>query len=46
MHQDETHFPDHDEYRPERYLNAEGHLTDDVPDTHHLGHMGFGAGRR
>ena len=46
MHQDTSHFPDHDEYRPERYLNAEGRLVDLVADTHQRGHLSFGSGRR
>ena len=46
MNHDPSHFPDHDDFRPERYLDSEGQLSDEVPNTHHLGHMSFGTGRR
>ena len=46
MNRDPTHFPDPDEFRPSRYLDASGQLSDNIPDTHHQGHMGFGSGRR
>ena len=46
MNRDTEWFPDYDEFRPERYLDASGNLTDDIPDTHHQGHLTYGAGRR
>lgn len=46
MNHDPKCFPDHDVFRPERYLDDEGRLTDAIPNTHHLGHLTFGTGRR
>lgn len=46
MNRDPTYFPDFDEFRPERYLGSSGLVSDTVPDTHSLGHMSFGTGRR
>lgn len=46
MNRDPNFFPDYDVFRPERYLNAEGELNDIIPDTHGLGHLSFGAGKR
>ena len=46
MHHDPKIFQDPDEFRPERYLNSEGGLSEAIPDTHQLGHMSFGTGRR
>lgn len=46
MNRDPKYFPDYEEFRPERYLDAEGQLNDEVPDTHHQGHLSFGLGRR
>ena len=35
------------EFRPERFLNASGQLNDNAyPETHQLGHVTFGFGRR
>ncbi|KAJ3558860.1 hypothetical protein NM688_g677 [Phlebia brevispora] len=46
MNRDPNHFPDYDEFRPERYLGASGELVDLVPDTHGQGHMTYSCGRR
>ena len=46
MNRDPAYFPDYDVFRPERYIDSDGRLTDVVPNTHHLGHMSFGTGRR
>ncbi|KAF8553813.1 cytochrome P450 [Imleria badia] len=41
MSRDEVRYPDADKFMPERFLNAEGMLTDDDP-----GDFAFGFGRR
>ena len=46
MNRDPKHFSDYDKFRPERFLDNDGKLTDSVPDTHDLGHYSFGSGRR
>ena len=46
MHRDTQHFPDCEDFRPERFLDSEGQYADIVPDTQQLGHMSFGTGRR
>ena len=46
MNRDPKYFPDYEEFRPERYLDESGQLNDEVPDTHHQGHLSFGCGRR
>lgn len=46
MHRDPNYFPDYDEFRPERYLDESGELADPIPDTHTLGHLSYGCGRR
>ena len=46
MNRDPDYFPDYDVFRPGRYLDAEGELNDLIPDTHGLGHLSFGAGKR
>ena len=46
MNRDPKYFPDYDAFRPERFLGPDGALTDLVPDTHGLGHLTFGSGRR
>ncbi|PPQ68795.1 hypothetical protein CVT26_001710 [Gymnopilus dilepis] len=40
MHKDESLFPDHDEFKPERFLSGTPH------DTHGIGNASFGFGRR
>ncbi|KAJ3521356.1 hypothetical protein NM688_g9026 [Phlebia brevispora] len=46
MNRDPVLFPDYDAFRPERFLDVDGQLTDLIPDTHGLGHLSFGAGKR
>ena len=46
MNRDTNHFPDPEEFRPERYLNEAGELLESISDTHGQGHFSFGAGRR
>ncbi|KAI0088580.1 cytochrome P450 [Irpex rosettiformis] len=43
---DPSIFPDFDTYRPERWLDAAGKLKPAPPDTHQMGHLSFGFGRR
>lgn len=40
MSRDETRYPNAEQFIPERFLDAEGMLTDDTPD------FAFGFGRR
>ena len=40
MSRDETRYPNAEQFLPERFLDAEGMLTDDTPD------FAFGFGRR
>lgn len=42
----EVHGPDADQFRPERYLDADGKLAAPHPETHEEGHSTFGYGRR
>ena len=46
MNRDPKHFPDFEEFRPERYLNTDGQLEDPLPGTHLQGHVTYGFGRR
>ncbi|KAJ3556207.1 hypothetical protein NM688_g2152 [Phlebia brevispora] len=46
INHDPAVFPDPEEFRPERYLNRDGHLAEPIPDTHGQGHLSFGSGRR
>ena len=46
INHDPRYFPDHDEFRPERYIDVSGRLAEPIPDTHGLGHLSFGSGRR
>ncbi|KAH7887277.1 cytochrome P450 [Phlebopus sp. FC_14] len=39
-------FPDFDEFRPERFLDETGKVDHTPPDTHSMGHVTFGFGRR
>ncbi|KIJ64543.1 hypothetical protein HYDPIDRAFT_111879 [Hydnomerulius pinastri MD-312] len=46
INRDPEVFPDYEEYRPERFLDETGTI-DSVPlDTHGMGHVTFGFGRR
>ncbi|KAL4066051.1 cytochrome P450 [Scleroderma yunnanense] len=42
----EVHGPDADQFRPERYLDADGKVATPHPETHEEGHSTFGYGRR
>lgn len=46
MNRDPKHFPDFEEFRPERYLDADGQLVDPIAGTHMQGHVTYGFGRR
>ncbi|KAI0072587.1 cytochrome P450 [Panus rudis PR-1116 ss-1] len=46
INRDPKDFPDYDEFRPERYLDASGQLVDVLPNTHGQGHVSYGFGRR
>lgn len=46
MNRDPKHFPDFEEFRPERYLDDTGKLRESIPDTHNQGHLMYGTGRR
>ncbi|KAF5342805.1 hypothetical protein D9758_013368 [Tetrapyrgos nigripes] len=46
MNHDPTIFPDHDEFRPERFLDETGAVHAIPADTRNLGHVSFGFGRR
>jgi len=46
MNRDPTIFPDFDEFRPERFLDSDGKTDRVPPDTHNMGHVNFGFGRR
>ncbi|KAJ3556657.1 hypothetical protein NM688_g1904 [Phlebia brevispora] len=46
MNRDPRYFPDYDDFRPERYLDASGQLIEPMPHTHGQGHIAYGAGRR
>jgi cytochrome P450 len=39
-------FPDFDEFRPERFLDPSGSVDVVPPDTHGMGHVTYGFGRR
>ncbi|PSR77855.1 hypothetical protein PHLCEN_2v7676 [Hermanssonia centrifuga] len=46
MNRDPKYFPDYEEFRPERYLDDAGQLSEPIPDTHAQGHFTYGSGRR
>ncbi|KAJ6573863.1 cytochrome P450 [Mycena vulgaris] len=46
MNRDPSIFPDFDEFRPERFLDATEKFENVPPDTHGMGHATFGFGRR
>ncbi|TDL16829.1 cytochrome P450 [Rickenella mellea] len=46
MNRDPELFPDYDEFRPERFLDATGTVDQTPPDTHGQGHVTYGFGRR
>ncbi|KAF5374224.1 hypothetical protein D9758_004661 [Tetrapyrgos nigripes] len=46
MNHDPTIFPDHDEFRPERFLDETGTVHVVPADTRNQGHVTFGFGRR
>ncbi|KAI0088548.1 cytochrome P450 [Irpex rosettiformis] len=43
---DPTIFPDFDVYRPDRFLDESGKNEISPPDTHQMGHVTYGFGRR
>ena len=46
MNHDPEIFPDFDNFRPERFLDESGKIDIAPPDTHGMGHVTFGFGRR
>ncbi|KAF5342840.1 hypothetical protein D9758_013372 [Tetrapyrgos nigripes] len=46
LNHDPTIFPDHDEFRPERFLDETGTVHVVPADTRNQGHVSFGFGRR
>ncbi|KAI0757948.1 cytochrome P450 [Fomes fomentarius] len=46
MNTDPNVFPDYDNFRPERFLDESGKNEIAPPDTHNMGHVTFGFGRR
>ena len=46
MNRDPTIFPDFDNFRPERFLDETGTVDIAPPDTHEMGHVTFGFGKR
>lgn len=46
MNRDPTIFPDFDEFRPERFLDPSGTIGVTPPETHSMGHVTYGFGRR
>ncbi|CAL1709871.1 unnamed protein product [Somion occarium] len=46
MNRDPKLFPDFEEFRPERYLDASGKLLEPIAGTHLQGHVTYGFGRR
>ncbi|KAF9463394.1 cytochrome P450 [Collybia nuda] len=46
IHRDPEIFPDPDEFRPSRFLDASGKLNHKLADNMPLGHVAFGFGRR
>ncbi|KAI0793004.1 cytochrome P450 [Irpex lacteus] len=46
MNRDPTIYPDFDDFRPERFLDASGKLETVPPHTHQMGHATYGFGRR
>ena len=45
-HRDPNVFPDGDVFRPDRFLDESGQNEIAPPDTHNMGHVTFGFGRR
>lgn len=39
-------FPDYDEFRPSRFLDASGKVDETPPDTLSMGHVTYGFGKR
>ncbi|KAJ3558855.1 hypothetical protein NM688_g681 [Phlebia brevispora] len=46
MNRDPEHFPDYEEFRPDRYLTPSGELANSIPGTHNQSHLTYGCGRR
>ncbi|KAI0088578.1 cytochrome P450 [Irpex rosettiformis] len=46
MNRDPAVYPDFDVYRPERFLDETGKVDIAPPDTHNMGHVSFGFGKR
>ncbi|KAI0792996.1 cytochrome P450 [Irpex lacteus] len=46
MNRDPTIFPDFEAYRPDRFLDETGKNEIAPPDTHQMGHVTYGFGRR
>jgi len=47
INRDPAVFPDFDSFRPDRFLDKSGNIDPEaVPDTHGMGHVTFGFGRR
>lgn len=46
MNHDPDYYTDPLEFKPERFLDANGALLETMPDTHGYGHQTYGSGRR
>ena len=46
FYSDPNVFPDFDVFRPERFLDESGKNEIAPPDTHNMGHVTYGFGRR
>ncbi|KAI0087382.1 cytochrome P450 [Irpex rosettiformis] len=46
MNRDRSLYPDFEDFRPERHLDASGKVLVAPPDTHQMGHTSFGFGKR
>ena len=46
MSRDPSIYPDYETFRPERFLDSSGNFKAAPPDTHGMGHMSYGFGKR